>query len=106
MKADLVFGGQGSQYTGMGRKVYNNSQKARETAFKLVDARAKAMEDSIEDGIGKMAAVINLNIEQVEEICHSMGNNKATIANYNSYKQLVISLAADIYDDFTGILSR
>lgn len=29
MKADLVFGGQGSQYTGMGRKVYNNSQKAR-----------------------------------------------------------------------------
>lgn len=59
------------------------------------------MEDSIEDGIGKMAAVINLNIEQVEEICHSMGNNKATIANYNSYKQLVISLAADIYDDFT-----
>ena len=178
MKTALVFGGQGSQFTGMGQKIFNHSQKARdifelatsivgydvakmcfeapqdelnktvycqictlavelavyeifkeqdirpnavagfslgeyaalvasnvismEIAFKLVNARAKAMEDLIEDGIGKMAAVINLSIEQVEEICRGMGNNKAAIVNYNSYKQLVVSLATDIYDDFTA----
>ena len=176
MKSAFVFGGQGLQYTGMGQKIYNHSQKARDVfdlassivgydvarmcfaapqdelnktiycqtctltielaiynvfkeqgirpdalsgfslgeysalvasnvigmdnAFKLVSARAQAMENSIKDGIGKMVAVINLNKEQVEEICGSIGNNNAMIANYNSYNQLVVSLATDIYDNF------
>jgi len=72
-----------------------------ENVFKLVAARAQAMEDSVTDGIGKMAAVINLSIEQVETICECIKNKKATIANYNSYKQLVVSLSEDVYDDFT-----
>ena len=176
MKAALVFGGQGSQYTGMGQKVYNHSKKARDVfelassiigynvarmcfeapqdelnktvycqictltvelalyevfkeqdirpdsmagfslgeyaalvasnvicmdnAFRLVSARAQAMEDTIKDGIGKMVAVINLKVEQVEAICGDIGNNKAKIANYNSYKQLVVSLASEIFDSF------
>ena len=176
MKAALVFGGQGAQFTGMGKKVYDHSPKARDVfelassivgydvatvcfeasqeelnktvycqictlavelalyevfkdqgirpdavagfslgeyaalvasnaismddAFKLVSARAQAMEDSVKDGIGKMAAVINLNVEQVETICDNMGNGLATIANYNSYKQLVVSLMSDCFNDF------
>lgn len=178
MKSAFVFGGQGSQYTGMGQKVYNHSKKARdvfevassivgydvarmcfeapqdelnktvycqvctlavelavyeifkeqkvrpdavagfslgeyaalvvsnvismENAFRLVYARAQAMEDTVKDGIGKMVAVINLDIEQLEVICDGIGNSKTTIANYNSYKQLVVSLATDSYDDFTA----
>jgi [acyl-carrier-protein] S-malonyltransferase len=178
MKAALVFGGQGAQFTGMGQKVYDHSQKARDVfefatsivgydvatmcfeapqeelnktvycqictltvelalyevfkehgirpdavagfslgeyaalvasnvismddAFRLVSVRAQAMEDSVKDGIGKMAAVIKLNIEQVETICNDIGNNNAMIANYNSYKQLVVSMTADIYDEFVG----
>jgi len=176
MKVALVFGGQGAQFTGMGQKVYDHSQKAWnvfelatsivgydvatmcfeapqeelnktaycqictltvelalyeifkdqgiwpdavagfslgeyaalvasnvisvDDAFRLVSARAQAMEDSVKDGIGKMAAVINLSVEQVETICNVIENNKAMIANYNSYKQLVVSMATDIYDEF------
>ena len=48
-----------------------------------------------------MAAVINLNNEQVETICEGIKNKKATIANYNSYRQLVVSLSEDVYNDFT-----
>jgi len=176
MKTALVFGGQGSQHTGVGQKVYNHSQKARsvfelassivgydvakmcfeasqeelnktvycqictlavelalyevfkgrdiqidavagfslgeyaalvasnvislETAFRLVSARAQAMEEAVKDGIGKMVAVINLDFELVETICESTGKDNAMIANYNSYKQVVVSLTVDIYDCF------
>ena len=71
-----------------------------ENAFRLVNARALAMEDSVKDGIGKMAAVINLNIEQVNAICDEIGKNKAMVSNYNSYKQLVVSFAVNIFDSF------
>lgn len=176
MKTALVFGGQGSQFTGMGKEVYAHSQKARNvfeigtsivgydvaemcfeapqeklnktvycqvctlavelalfeifkeeeirldavagfslgeyaalvaanvinirTAFSLVNARAQAMEDSVKDGIGKMAAVINLDMEQVNSICDNIGNKNATIANYNSYKQFVVSLTENVFDSF------
>ena len=174
MSTALVFGGQGSQFPGMGRDIYFYSQKARnvfelatsivgydvanicfdapqellnktiycqictlavelalyevfkdqavqfdavagfslgeyaalvasnvismENAFRLVFLRAQAMEESMEDAIGKMAAVINLDIKQIEEICESIGTDKVMIANYNSYKQFVVSFAADIYE--------
>ena len=176
-KAALVFGGQGSQFTGMGKKIYDSSAKARtafelassvvgydvasicfeapqeelnktiycqictlavelaiyevfkehnivfhavagfslgeytalvaadainmRAAFELVQARATAMETEIKD-TGKMVAIINLSVEQIESICKDIGNEKATIANYNSYKQIVVSCTIDCFDELSN----
>lgn len=71
------------------------------TAFELVKARAMAMETEVKDNTGKMAAIINLTIEQVESICESFGDNKVSIANYNSYQQSVVSYYVDCFNELT-----
>lgn len=177
-KAALIFGGQGSQFTGMGKKIYDSSAKARtvfelassvvgydvvsmcfeapqeelnktiycqictlavelaiyevfkennivfhavagfslgeyavlvasdvidmKSAFELVQARAMAMETEVSDNVGKMAAIINLTVNQIEFICKDIGSEKATIANYNSFKQIVVSCAIDCFDELSN----
>lgn len=71
-----------------------------ENAFKLVYARALTMENVIKDNVGEMVAVINLSIEKVIAICKEIDKDKVKIANYNSYKQIVVSLAKDSCDVF------
>lgn len=176
-KAALVFGGQGSQFTGMGKKTYDSSENARtvfdlassvvgydiatmcfeapqeelnktiycqictlavelaiyevfkenntsfhavagfslgeyaalvaadvidtRAAFELIQARATAMETEVKDEAGKMTAIVNLSADQIESICKDMGNEKATIANYNSYKQIVVSCTIDCFDELS-----
>lgn len=72
------------------------------TAFELVNARAKAMENKVGDNIGNMVAIINLNIEKVEAICKKFGAGKVAVANYNSFNQIVVSVAKEIFDEFTS----
>lgn len=177
-KAALVFGGQGSQFTGMGIKIYESSVKARavfelassvvgydiakmcfeapqeelnktiycqictltvelaiyeifneknisfhavagfslgeyaalmaagvfdmRTAFELVQARATAMDTEIDDNAGRMAAIINLTVDQTESLCKELGNDKVVVANYNSYKQIVVSYGIDHFDELSN----
>lgn len=144
-KAALVFGGQGAQFTKMGKKIYESSEKAKavfnlasfivgydvakmcfeapqeelsktiycqictltvelaiyevfkeknipfhavagfslgeyaalvavgvfdmKTAFELVKARAIAMETKVDNNAGRMAAIINLAVDQIELLC-------------------------------------
>ena len=175
-KAALVFGGQGSQFTGMGKRIYDNVSEARlifdlasetvgydvakmcfeasqeelnktiycqvctltvelaiyevfkkmnirlnavagyslgeyaalvvagvidiKTAFELVNARAKAMQNEVDDNAGKMVAIVNLNIEILKAICQEFGYDNAAIANYNSFNQIVVSTTADVFQEF------
>ena len=61
-----------------------------EDALFLVSKRANAMEEACLKHPGKMAAIIGLNIEIVENICDKV-NGIITTANYNSPGQVVIS---------------
>ncbi len=181
-KTALIFGGQGSQFTGMGKRIYDSFSEARsvfalasdvvgydvatmcfessqkelnktiycqictftvemaiyevfkkknirlnavagfslgeysalvaaeiidiKTAFELVNARARAMENEVCDNIGNMVAIINLDIEKVEAICKKFGAGKVAIANYNSFNQIVVSVNKEIFDEFmSGVKS-
>ena len=58
--------------------------------LKLVRERGKAMEEALPAGLGSMAAIIGLNLEQVENICSKI-NGVCEIANLNTQHQYVIS---------------
>lgn len=77
------------------------------TAFELVNARAKAMENEVGDDIGNMVAIINLDIEKVEAICKKFEAGKVAVANYNSFNQIVVSVAKEVFDEFmSGVKSE
>lgn len=178
-KVALVFGGQGSQYTGMGMRIYKLYEEAKavfelassvvgydvakmcfeasqevlnktifcqictltvelaiykiflkrnipyhivagfslgeysalvasgildmRNAFELVKVRATAMETETKENIGRMIAVINLSVSQVEALCKEFGNDKLFISNFNSYNQIVVSC---INESLTEVMLR
>ena len=61
-----------------------------ESGLELVIIRANAMQKACLDNEGKMAAVIGLDIEVVDEICRNTSGIVA-VANYNSPGQVVIT---------------
>lgn len=67
-----------------------NGTLAFEDAFRLVIARANAMQKACEVRPSTMAAILGLEDEKVEEICASI-NEIVVAANYNCPGQLVIS---------------
>lgn len=67
-----------------------NGTLAFEDAFKLVIARANAMQKACEIRPSTMAAILGLEDEKVEEICASI-TETVVAANYNCPGQLVIS---------------
>ncbi len=61
-----------------------------EDGFKLIKARAEAMEAATAEQKGAMAAVMKLAPEKIEEICDN-ASNYVTAVNYNSPQQTVIA---------------
>lgn len=61
-----------------------------EDGFRLIKARAEAMEMATAEQKGAMAAVMKLAPEKIEEIC-SQAVNYVTAVNYNSPQQTVIA---------------
>ncbi len=64
-----------------------------EDGLKLVQTRANAMHEAGTKKNGTMAAIIGLEKDKLEEICHSVSNNNEIVvcANFNSTSQIVIS---------------
>lgn len=59
----------------------------------LVRRRGEAMQEAVPAGIGAMAAIMKLSIEQLEALCKSCttATEMVQIANYNSDAQLVVA---------------
>jgi [acyl-carrier-protein] S-malonyltransferase len=61
-------------------------------AVKLVEKRGLFMQQSVPAGVGKMAAIIGLDDDKVEQACASVaGNEVVSPVNYNSPGQIVIA---------------
>lgn len=61
-------------------------------ALRLVIARAKAMQRAVPIGQGKMAAIIGLDLEKVQEVCQQEAKGQVvTPANINAPNQVVIA---------------
>ena len=63
-----------------------------EDAVKLVEARARFMQEAVPAGVGAMAAILGLDDNQVVEICASVAETEVVSAvNFNSPGQVVIA---------------
>ncbi|VEU80979.1 ACP S-malonyltransferase [Haploplasma axanthum] len=63
-----------------------------ESIIRIIDKRAKLMNEASTKNQGGMAAVLNANLSDIERICNEVSKeNYVTIANYNSKNQIVIS---------------
>jgi len=87
IKADLMAGfslGEYSAYTAAG--VFDI-----ETVIPLVQKRGHYMQEAVPDGQGKMAAILGLTAEQIDEVCVKAGEfGIVSGANYNCPGQIVI----------------
>ncbi len=63
-----------------------------EDAVKLVEARARFMQEAVPAGVGAMAAILGLEDERVIEICeNSAGTEIVAAVNFNAPGQVVIA---------------
>lgn len=85
-KFDGVAGHSLGEYAAM----YASGMISLEDAFRLIKARAAAMESAASEHKGAMAAILKLAPEKVEEVCSSAKNYVAAV-NYNSPVQTVIA---------------
>lgn len=76
-----------------------------EDGLKLVAIRAREMQKCCEQANGKMAAIINLPIGKIEEICASV-DGIVIPANYNSDAQTVISGEAAAVDKACALMKE
>ena len=104
-KFDGVAGHSLGEYAAM----YASGMITLEDAFRLIKARAAAMESAAAEHKGAMAAILKLAPEKVEEICSSAKNYVAAV-NYNSPVQTVIAGTpegvAEVTEIFKGLKAR
>lgn len=62
-----------------------------EKGITLVHHRGQYMQGAVPVGAGAMAAIIDLPLAQVQEVCKATGDESVTVANINSPQQIVIS---------------
>ena len=63
-----------------------------EDAVRLVRARGKAMQESVPQGVGAMAAIMGLEPEKVDELCAKGADGQVvSAANFNTPGQIVIA---------------
>ena len=71
----------------------------------ITHIRGKLMQEAVPQGVGKMAAIIGLKAEEIEEVLKNI-SGIVEIANYNSYEQTVISGEAEAVEKAMEILKE
>ncbi len=76
-----------------------------EDAFRLIKARAEAMDEAAREHKGAMAAVMKLAPEKIEEVCNNAKNYVAAV-NYNSPMQTVIAGTPEGIDEVSAVFAE
>jgi [acyl-carrier-protein] S-malonyltransferase len=89
--------------------MYASGMISLEDAFRLIKARAAAMEEATSSAKGAMAAIMKIAPEEVERVCGE-AKEYVTAVNYNSPVQTVIAGTpegiAEVSDIFAGMKAR
>jgi len=86
----FTFDGVAGHSLGEYAAMYASGMVTLEDAFRLIKARAEAMEEATKQSVGAMAAIMKIAPEKVEEVCNAAANY-VTAVNYNSPVQTVIA---------------
>ncbi|WP_019680225.1 ACP S-malonyltransferase [Ruminococcus flavefaciens] len=86
----FVFDGVAGHSLGEYAAMYASGMITLEDAFRLIKARAAAMEEATASAKGAMAAIMKIAPEEVERVCGE-AENYVTAVNYNSPVQTVIA---------------
>ena len=105
----FTFDGVAGHSLGEYAAMYASGMIGLETAFRLIKARAAAMEEATASSEGAMAAVMKIAPEEVERVCGE-AKEYVTAVNYNSPAQTVIAGTpegiAEVSEVFTGMKAR
>ena len=105
----FAFDGVAGHSLGEYAAMYASEMISLEDAFRLIKARAAAMEEATASAEGAMAAVMKIAPEEVERVC-SEAKEYVTAVNYNSPAQTVIAGTpegiAEVSDVFAGMKAR
>ncbi|EWM53258.1 ACP S-malonyltransferase [Ruminococcus flavefaciens] len=105
----FVFDGVAGHSLGEYAAMYASGMITLEDAFRLIKARAAAMEEATASAKGAMAAIMKIAPEEVERVCGE-AENYVTAVNYNSPVQTVIAGTpegiAEVSDIFAEMKAR
>lgn len=105
----FVFDGVAGHSLGEYAAMYASGMITLEDAFRLIKARAAAMEEAAAASSGAMAAIMKIAPEKVAEVCDNAKEYAAAV-NYNSPVQTVIAGTpegiAEVSEVFAGLKAR
>ena len=105
----FTFDGVAGHSLGEYAAMYASGMVTLEDAFRLIKARAEAMEEATQGTKGAMAAIMKIAPEEVERVC-SEAEGYVTAVNYNSPAQTVIAGTpegiAEVSEIFSGMKAR
>ncbi|MGR4070909.1 ACP S-malonyltransferase [Streptococcus suis] len=79
---------------------------AFEDAIALIAKRGEYMETAAPEGTGKMVAVLNTDVNLIEEICSTVTSGIVSPANYNTPAQIVIGGEVAAVDEAVELLKE
>ncbi|MDG4478517.1 ACP S-malonyltransferase [Streptococcus parasuis] len=102
IKPDMVAGLSLGEYSAL----VASGALAFEDAIALIAKRGEYMETAAPAGTGKMVAVLNTDINLIEEVCSSVTSGIVSPANYNTPAQIVIGGEVAAVDEVVELLKE
>ena len=105
MAKGFTFDGVAGHSLGEYAAMYASEMISLEDAFRLIKARAAAMEEATASAKGAMAAVMKITPEEVERVCGE-AKEYVTAVNYNSPAQTVIAGTPEGIAEVSNVFSE
>ena len=100
-----VFDGVAGHSLGEYAAMYAAGMVTLEDAFRLIKARAEAMEEATKQSVGTMAAIMKIAPEKVAEVCDAAKNYVAAV-NYNSPVQTVVAGTPEGVEEVSAVFQE